>query len=907
MSDSAFRLNAALEGRYRIERQLGEGGMATVFLAEDLRHARRVALKVLKPELAAVVGAERFLGEIRTTASLQHPHILPLFDSGSADGFLFYVMPYVEGESLRQRLDRERQLPVQEAVALATAVAGALDYAHRRGVIHRDIKPDNILLHDGQPVVADFGIALALGVAGGGRLTETGLSLGTPHYMSPEQATGDTGIGPASDIYALGCVLYEMLVGEPPHGGSTPQAVLGKIVMHDADAVSAHRRSVPTNVDAAVGMALEKVPADRFASAADFAAALGDAGFVGRARVAGMARRGSHRLTVALGAALAAAAVLAGWGWLRPTPSAPVSRFATSLPLGDPRDGQSFAVTVAISPDGGSIVFRDPPAGAGQLYLKRRADLEAQPLAGTEGGSGPFFSPDGEWIGFFVRQEMRKIPVSGGTSLRLVDSISIDYPGGAWLDDGSIVFHAWPDLRILPPDGSASRIIAPRDGFDGQLPWLPKALPDSRGVLFITCGVSGVSSCASPRAFAYDTRNDSLRLVLSDAAAAMHSPTGHLVYLTASGDLMAVRWDNDALATVGSPVALMDGIQAPGLAVSNDGTLLYVLGPQLYRPGPASNAEAIWVDRRGAVEPVDPSWKFNTGFNGWGVALSPDGGRLAVRILTDLGTDVWIKQLPSGPLSRLTLYNGEDWSPAWTPDGRFVTFLSDRPTEPGGEPQTGRLSLWRQSADGGRQEAEPVWTRDAAVNGFEGPEGAWAVLTVPGRGENEFDIVAVQPGRGIVADTLVSSPYDERAAALSSDGKWLAYVSNETGADEVFVRPFPDVDRGKWQVSSGSAGGPAWAHDGRTLFYAWAGNMNAVDVDPGPPFVAGQPRVLFPLPTGVRQSPPVTLGARQFALTPDDQRFLMIRNVDPWVTTAAPKLVIVQNFFEELRARARGR
>jgi serine/threonine-protein kinase len=204
-------------------------------------------------------------------------------------------------------------------------------------VIHRDIKPANILLHDSQPVVADFGIALALGAAGGGRLTETGLSLGTPHYMSPEQATGDTGVGLASDIYALGCVLYEMLVGERPHTGSTPQAILGRIVMHDADTVSAHRRSVPANVDAAVGMALEQVPADRFASAADFAAALGDAAFEGRARVAGAARGGSRRLTLALGAAFAAAVMLAAWGWLRPTPSMPVTRFATELPLGDPR------------------------------------------------------------------------------------------------------------------------------------------------------------------------------------------------------------------------------------------------------------------------------------------------------------------------------------------------------------------------------------------------------------------------------------------------------------------------------------------------------------------------------------------------------------------------------------------
>ena len=277
--------------------------MATVYLADYLKHERKVALKVLKPELAAVVGAERFLAEIKTTANLTHPHILPLHDSGEADSFLFYVMPHIEGESLRERIDREKQLPVDEAVKITTDLAEALDYAHRHKIIHRDIKPANILIHEGRPLIADFGIALAVGVAGGGRLTETGLSLGTPHYMSPEQATGDQAVGVATDIYALGAVLYEMLVGEPPYTGSTAQAILGKIIQGKLASATEERTSVPANVDAAIRKALEKLPADRFTSAQDFAKALADPGFRHGGEVAA-AVGGTHspwnRLTMAM-------------------------------------------------------------------------------------------------------------------------------------------------------------------------------------------------------------------------------------------------------------------------------------------------------------------------------------------------------------------------------------------------------------------------------------------------------------------------------------------------------------------------------------------------------------------------------------------------------------------------------
>src|SRR5688572_8180110 len=326
-------LSTALSERYRIERELGAGGMATVLLADDLKHHRRVAVKVLRPELAGVLGPERFLAEIRTTAALQHPNILPLFDSGAVDGFLYYVMPYIEGETLRGRINREGQLSIERAVRIAVDVAEALDYAHRQGVIHRDIKPENILLRDGRALVADFGIALAVSAAGGDRLTETGLSIGTPQYMSPEQATAAPELTGRTDVYSLATVLYEMLAGKPPHGGTSAQAIIARILTKDAEPLWQVRKSVPPNVSAAVAKALERVPADRFETAAEFAGALADQRFtasVGAARPAG-----SRYLTVGLAIATLLLTSVVMWGWTRGTPgdSGPApSRLAVVVP-----------------------------------------------------------------------------------------------------------------------------------------------------------------------------------------------------------------------------------------------------------------------------------------------------------------------------------------------------------------------------------------------------------------------------------------------------------------------------------------------------------------------------------------------------------------------------------------------
>lgn len=495
MAEITERLSTAFAGRYRIERRLGEGGMATVYLAEDLKHDRKVALKVLRPELGVVLGADRFLQEIKTTARLQHPHILPLYDSGCTaaahggdTGFLYYVMPYVEGETLREKLDREQQLRIDEAVIISTEVADALQYAHDQGVIHRDIKPENILLRNGRAFVADFGIALAVSAAAGGRMTETGLSLGTPLYMSPEQATADTHIDNRSDIYSLGSVLYELLTGEPPHTGPSAQAIILKIVSDVARPVRELRKAVPPHVAAAVARALEKLQADRFDSAKAFAEALHNPAFtwpVATTTTDGAAGLASRRVALpALLAVILLTIALAAWGWIRPSRTTYVARYPTTLGAPGALDGITFGVEAALSPDGASLVFRSPLTGLGQLYVKRRDEVVARPLAGTEGGSGPFFSPDGAWIGFVAGGQLRRIPSTGGASLKLVDSVDATFNRGAWLDDGSIVYYDAPTrtLRRLRSGDATSKVIVSSTMLGGRFPWLPTPLPSSRGI-----------------------------------------------------------------------------------------------------------------------------------------------------------------------------------------------------------------------------------------------------------------------------------------------------------------------------------------------------------------------------------------------------------------------------------------
>ncbi len=877
MTDPVARLNAALEGRYKIERQLGEGGMATVYLAKDLKHNRNVALKVLKPELAAVVGAERFLAEIETTANLQHPHILPLFDSGQADSFLFYVMPYVEGESLRDRLDRDHQLPVEEAVAIATKVAGALQAAHEKSVIHRDIKPANILLSKGEPLVADFGIALAVSSAGGGRLTETGLSLGTPHYMSPEQATGDQSVGPATDIYALGCVLYEMLVGDPPFVGSTPQAVLGKIISGSPEPVTQHRKTVPLNVEATINKALEKVPADRFPSAREFARALGDFSFgLGDGTLAGVAGGVGpwNRLTV-IGWSVAALATLAfGWALLRPGPAAPVERF--KLDIGTAGD-------LALLPDGSGVIY---PAN-GRLMLRRWEALDPVPISGTENAESLVgrvaVSPSGTEVSFVTTSQQLKVATLAGGVVRILvdEGVSCCL---RWGPDGFIYYSPLPErnIRRVLATGGADEVVTRRgeEGFHGFF----RLLPGGEVAVF--------STTIPPYRIEAMRMSTGERKVITEGVKPYYTSTGHLVFVSPDGQIVAAPFDPDAMALTGPAVPLGQGVTftnfIPQYSLSQNGTLVYITAASM------REYEFVWVTRSGEATPVDAGWSFRVGADvsrGW--SLSPDGTRLAFREEADAGYDIWVKQLPDGPLSRLTFDQIMEAKPRWTPDGRSVTFLSDR---------SGNHDVWSKPADG---TGEPRVLFDGgdllgSGEGFWSPVGEWLVLRTGLGGVSGRDILALRPGVDSVPLPLLTEEYNEEAAALSPDGRWLAYGSNETGSREVYVRPFPDVDSGRWQVSTDGGIMPVWAHSGRELFFVDGSRaLIAVEVETDPTFQVGAKETLFTLPVDYLS---IAVSAL-YDIAPDDQRFLMVRGyqADAEGDAAPSEIILVQNFFEELK------
>ena len=866
------RLTAALADRYRIERELGAGGMATVYLAHDLRHDRNVALKVLRPELAAVIGAERFLKEIKTTANLQHPHILGLIDSGDASGLLWYAMPFVEGESLRDRLQREKQLPIPDAVRIATEVAGALDYAHRHGVIHRDIKPENILLHDGSALVADFGIALAASTAGT-RMTETGMSLGTPHYMSPEQAMGEREITARSDVYALGCVTYEMLIGDPPFTGSTAQAIVAKVVTERPRSLIAQRHTIPAHIEAAVLTSLEKLPADRFATAAEFAAALADRSYstTGAAAYAPVRTVRSALPWALFGMATIAAVLLGARPWRRPTDTpGQVVRAILELP---PAMSIGYS-SLALTQDGTRLVVMVAHNGENQIYQRQLDGLEFTPVPGTETSMHPFLSPDGRWVAFAAKKQMRKAPLDGGP---VADIAPSSWAGGDWGTNGTIVYtQAYQTglWRVAAGGGTPERLSVP-DSSRGELAhWWPQLLPDGDHVLF-TAYRSPIEK-ASIEVLSLKTGKRTV--LVEGGSSARYVTAGYLLYAK-NETLFAAPFDAGKLKMTGQAVPVLPDVameSSDGLAaytVSDNGTLAYIAA-STYVPA----ADLVWVSRHGeASAPITTPARF------YNPAISPDAQRIALAIARPgESKDLWVLDLARGTRTALTSGGANHFGPIFTPGGDRVVFQSEEPI----------FDLYVRAADGSSPATPLVvsaFDKSPTTISADGKMLFFEYHSVP---HNEIWTV---PLDGSTAPTalLTSAAADLRSPSISPNGKWLAYSSNESGRPEVYVSPYPAVTSGRRQVSADGGMEMHWTRNGRELVYTSGPRMMAVAVDPATG-VLGQPIELF---HGAYTADPA---GHSFDVTSDGERFLMIRRP----MGAEPRqIVVVTNWFTELRRK----
>jgi serine/threonine protein kinase len=829
-------LATALEGRYRIERELGQGGMATVYLAHDLRHDREVAIKVLHPDLGAALGGERFLSEIKTTARLQHPHILPLLDSGAVDGLLFYVMPYVRGETLRTRLTRERQLPLEDALLIAREVADALGAAHALGIIHRDIKPENILLQGGHALVADFGIALAVQSAGGARMTQTGLSLGTPQYMSPEQAMGERTIDARSDIYALGAVTYEMLGGDPPFTGSSVHAIVAKVLSERPTPLHTLRDTVPAHVEQAVLIALAKLPADRFATVKEFADALRGGGTVRTSTASGAGpRTGAAAIRTglrrALVVALIALSAAAGWfagrqrGDAITAPRTAATRFVLETRPGD-RTPVLIGKVFAISPDGSTLVYVSSSNGRPQQLFRRRFDeLEATAVSGTSGATDPAFSPDGRWIAFISGAQLVKVPLEGGTPIRLAAVPGSAARGLTWSSTGEIVFatNATTTLFAVSQDGGPVREVFQAPGRIG-LRW-PLAIPDSDEILFSWFSPAGDSVWV----YAGSLRDGTSSRVSEDAYHGLGLLDGRLIYVSRTGDVMAAPYDRRKRATSGPAYRVASGVRmstGTGLAIA----ALSPVGDLVFRDG-TTESQLVYVDAQGRTRPALAD---TLGFEN--PRFSPEGGRIAVSVESFNRKTIWILERGSGILSRL----GEEEvastrdRPEWSPDGRRVLYRRNSPA--------GNFLVMR-AADRSDAEARIPGPRVAVNELVMGPDGQ-TVLGRASAGAASSQDLWWWKLPDTVPHYFTESPEFETGPRFSPDGRWVAYSAETAGLRQVYVSPFPGPG-GRLQVSRVGGGLPVWGPDGRTLYYPEGSRMMAATLSYTPTITVTSTRVVL--------------------------------------------------------------
>ena len=886
-------------GPYEILTAIGAGGMGEVYKARDTRLDRIVAIKVLPTHLADRSDLrERFEREAKTIASLNHAHICTLHDVGHQDEIDFLVMEYVEGETLAQRLTKGA-LPIQQVLQYAIEIADALDKAHRKGITHRDLKPGNIMLTKAGTKLLDFGLAklkqeaapalpdsqLATMKSG---ITGDGTILGTLQYMAPEQVEAKE-VDARTDIFAFGAVVYEMATGKRAFEGQTQASLIAKILETDPPPMSSLQPMTPPALDRVVKKCLAKEPEKRWQAASDVCDELmwiaesgSQVALAPAAAVKGIRTLSRREMTIIVGIVLLAAAIgsLATWK-LRPTVAPapqPITRTVINLPPGQQLAGLEYGPAVALSPDRTRLAYVARQGGVQQIYLRAMDSLESNPILGTEGATNPFFSPDGQWLGFFAGGRLMKVSASGGAATILGDaSLPV---GASWGNQGTIAFapSSVAPIQLVPDAGGAAQVLTHLEKGDNSNRW-PEFLPGGRELLFAagTAAANWINSRVAVRS----VETGEQRNLIQAATHPHYAPSGHLVF--AQGvSLVAVPFDPKRLAVTGTAVPVVVGVlQSPisGAAqysFSATGTLVYVSGGVQ-----SAQSRLVWVHRDGTEQPLGaPAHPY---FN---PRVSPNGRQVAVTV-TDKDAQIWLYDLLRETFTRFTFVGNVNNSPVWTPDGKRIAFNSNSNTK-------GQLNIFWQPADGsgGMERLTTSEFIQAPVSFSRDGQLLWFLEINPATG---FDIWVMQASDR-KAQPFLRTPFNESVPQLSPDGRWLAYISTESGRYEIYVQPYPGPG-GKWQISTEGGTEPLWNPNGRELFYRSGNKMMAVDISNQPSFVAGKPRMLFEGPYL-----PTPLTNPNYDVSPDGQRFLMLKPVEQ--TQEAPTQInVVLNWFEELKRR----
>jgi len=858
-------------GPYEIVAPLGAGGMGQVYRARDTRLERSVAIKVLPPGLAdEPERRERFEREARAVSSLNHPHICTLFDVGQQNSLVYLVMECLDGETLGRRLTRGA-LPLDQVLRYAVEMAEALDHAHRHGVVHRDLKPNNVMLTKAGAKLLDFGLAKLqnAGFNGAGEsmasteprdLTDEAVILGTLQYMAPEQLAGKEADA-RTDLFAFGAVVYEMAIGRKAFEGSSHASVIAAIISSQP-APLLTEPPAPPGLARALQKCLAKDPDDRWQTARDLADELK---WIAEAQPAQITKPRSKAVrTAAWALGLGILASLGVWGLLRGRPAPPPS--VTRFHIATPPDA---FWSLSLSPDGRPLVYG---AAQGQLYLREMEKLESKPIAGAERSWCAFFSPDGEWVAFAGGRALSRISLSGGGPQTICAARNLH--GGAWGPDDTIVFtpESTTGLWRVPAAGGTPEPLTTPDRARGEKSHrYPEFLPGGKAVLF-TVVSADIASADDARVEAVELQTGERHLLLQGGYAAQYAPTGHLVYAR-RGSLLAVPFDLGRLKVTGAPVPLVEGVDTlvtaqPPYRISPSGSLVYIPGTPQF-----SKRRLVWVDRHGKTLPASEIERSYIR-----VALSPDGRRLAVAIYR-INDQVAILDFERGTLTSLTFEWDSDF-PVWTPDGSRVTFTSTHSAEP--------WSLFSVPSDGSGRPEPLVHTERASPRSWS-PDGRHLAFVI----SPPHDIWILTREGGSAPRPLLATPFREDFPRFSPDGRWLAYVSDESGRDEVYVRPFPGPG-GKWQVSTEGGTEPLWARNGRELFYrsargAGSRGVMAVRVQSGPSFVASKSEFLFE----------DRYVGGTYDVAPDGQQFVMIEDL---TRERSPRqLTVVLNWLEGLK------